>query len=78
MVTCSSCRESYGDKAVGRVKVRREGVICTVQAEICPKHKVMKSGYVVEVMVEEAKDGTVIKACRCFGCVTSTGKRIIK
>ena len=67
-----SSRENYGDSAVGYVSVQRGGTNCTVQAKICPEHKVGQKDYSVKLFVDEESD--TVENLECLDCPASAGK----
>ncbi|XP_046735004.1 uncharacterized protein LOC124404715 [Diprion similis] len=66
-----ACRESYGDKAIGYVQLKREGNICTVKRRVCPEHKVRSKAYVATITINE-KDNE-IQNVQCHDCAAATG-----
>lgn len=70
----SSSRDSYGDSAIGCVKLKRENNKCIVQAEISPEHRINNKNYVVEVIVDEDKE--LVENIQCYSCTAALGKDI--
>ncbi|XP_039307968.1 uncharacterized protein LOC120358291 [Solenopsis invicta] len=66
-----SSRESYGDKAIGYVCLKRDESLgtCIVQCKICPEHR--NKGYSVTLTVNE-KEEKVIDV-QCHDCAASSG-----
>lgn len=64
-------KEVYGDNAIGYVQLKREGTQCIVKARITPEHKVRKTPYNVEAIIDEENE-TVI-SCMCKDCPASEG-----
>ncbi|KAJ6642327.1 hypothetical protein Bhyg_07274, partial [Pseudolycoriella hygida] len=48
-----SCRESYGDNAVGYVQVERKGKIVDIIGKMTPEHKLSSTPYAVKAQVDE-------------------------
>lgn len=71
IIICRSCRESYGDSAIGYVQVKRIGAICTVKALVTPEHRVRTKAYSVILVCNEAEE--VIESCKCEDCPASQG-----
>lgn len=67
-----SAKESYGDKAVGYVQLKRDNdeAVCTVQAKITPEHKVHSQAYRVEAIINEEAE---VLVCQCKDCPSSEG-----
>ncbi|XP_046743008.1 uncharacterized protein LOC124409445 [Diprion similis] len=66
-----SMQFNYGDGAIGYVQVLREKGMCTVEAKICPEHRIRNKNYTVRVVINE-KDNTVMSTI-CDDCATSMG-----
>lgn len=66
-----SCRESYGDNAIGYVQVKRNLKVVNVVAKITPEHKLHDTPYSVEAQVDESK--MCLNFVACHGCVASQG-----
>ena len=64
--------QNYGDGAIGYVQLLRQNSICTVQAKICPEHRVRNKNYSAQVVINEDEE-TIIKA-ECQDCAASLGK----
>lgn len=56
-------RESYGDLAIAWVQLQRVGELCTVEAKICPEHKVRSKDYSVRVVVNEKEESVLTAEC---------------
>ncbi|XP_072934877.1 uncharacterized protein [Epargyreus clarus] len=69
--TTVSARQSYGDDAIGYVRLHRENGICTVMCKMCPEHKVRSKPYNVTLVVNES-DSEII-SCECHDCTASAG-----
>lgn len=69
-----SSRGSCGDSAIGFVKLNRKGNICTVQAQICPEHRISKQDYFVEVSIDVEEE--IVKNIQCHSCTAALGKVI--
>ncbi|GBN51433.1 hypothetical protein AVEN_151278-1 [Araneus ventricosus] len=54
--TKRSGRESYGDYAVGYVRVRKDGNLCTVKAKVTPEHSLRKKSYDVKLLCNEVEE----------------------
>lgn len=66
-----SARETYGDSAIGYVKVKRSNSLCIVQCRITPEHKVTKTPYRVRAEIDEGSN--VLLSVSCQSCATSEG-----
>ncbi|KAJ8958354.1 hypothetical protein NQ314_006415 [Rhamnusium bicolor] len=64
-------RESYGDKAIGYVQLKRVNHICTVKAKVTPEYKIHNKYYNVIIEVDEAEE--IILSCKCLDCAASEG-----
>ncbi|TGZ52775.1 Uncharacterized protein DBV15_11267 [Temnothorax longispinosus] len=58
-LTCNSSRQNYGDSAISYVCVKRENLICTVKAKVCPEHRVRNKVYFVIVIVNEENESII-------------------
>lgn len=72
----SSSKESYGDNAIGYVKVKRIGSECIVRAKITPEHKVRGKGY--DVIFRCNEDEEAIKEVHCMDCEAALGNTNIE
>ncbi|KAL1454601.1 hypothetical protein WDU94_010817 [Cyamophila willieti] len=61
-----SARPTYGDKAIGKVQLKRDGSTCVVKARITPEHSIRKSAYNVTCTVDEV--GKKIIHAQCEDC----------
>lgn len=68
---CRSCRENYGDEAVGYVCLRRDQSICTVKCRIAPEHNVRSTSYSVIMKIDEDKKSVL--SVECLDCAASAG-----
>ncbi|KAI5721279.1 hypothetical protein M8J77_020779 [Diaphorina citri] len=66
-----SARPNYGDKAIGRVQLRRDGSMCTVKGRITPEHRLRATPYKVICVIDEENE-EIIDA-RCEDCPASEG-----
>lgn len=66
-----SCRENYGDNAVGYVQVKRTKQVVLVKARITPEHKLHKTAYRVSAEIDEKKE--VINFAKCHDCAAGQG-----
>lgn len=69
-----SCRENYGDNAIGYVQVKRQHKLVDVVAKITPEHKLHDTPYSVEAQIDE--DAMCLNYVSCNGCVASQGKDV--
>ncbi|GBO35029.1 hypothetical protein AVEN_74722-1 [Araneus ventricosus] len=60
-----SAKVSYGDTAIGYVRVKRDEDMCTVKGRITPEHRVRKKAYSVVLVCNESED--VILSVKCAG-----------
>lgn len=67
-----SCRESYGDNAVGYVQVKRSSKVVNVIAKMTPEHKLSSTPYNITAQVDEEK--TCLNFVTCNGCLAREGK----
>uniref|UniRef100_A0A8D8X9Z8 Uncharacterized protein n=1 Tax=Cacopsylla melanoneura TaxID=428564 RepID=A0A8D8X9Z8_9HEMI len=70
-----SARPTYGDKAIGKVQLKRDGSTCVVKARITPEHSIRKSAYNVTCTIDEV--GKKIIHAQCEDCPASEGKYIL-
>lgn len=68
-------RPNYGDSAIGYVQVLREKNMCTVEAKVCPEHRVRMKNYTVRVVINE--ESNVVMSAACDDCAASMGTFII-
>lgn len=66
-----SSRPNYGDKAIGKVQIRRNGRICTVKGKITPEHKVRAKPYSISCTIDEENEE--ITYAECDDCPASQG-----
>ncbi|KAI5701528.1 hypothetical protein M8J76_005518 [Diaphorina citri] len=66
-----SARSTYGDKAVGKVQIKREGSLCTIKGKITPEHKLRVTPY-SQICVINEQDEEILNA-RCEDCPASEG-----
>ncbi|CAG4934707.1 unnamed protein product [Colias eurytheme] len=64
-------RESYGDKAIGYVQLRRKNNICVVKGRVCPEHRVRSKAYSVTLTINEKL--RKIQDVQCHDCAASAG-----
>lgn len=67
-----SSRESYGDQAIGYVRLKRDESLGIVQCKVCPEHRINNKGYSITLTIHE-KDEKVIDV-QCHDCAVSSGK----
>lgn len=67
-----SCRESYGDNAIGYVQVKRTDKIIDIIGKMTPEHRLSSTPYTVKAQVDERE--MCLKFVTCHGCVASQGK----
>ncbi|KAF5302615.1 hypothetical protein FQR65_LT19106 [Abscondita terminalis] len=58
-----SGRRSYGENAIGYVQLKRQYFLCTVEAKVCPEHKVPKHNYEVSLEINEKEQRIVGGTC---------------
>lgn len=75
LIVYRSTRESYGDSAIGYVKLLRQENICLVKGQICPEHRVRQKNYKVALTVDEEEEKIV--DVNCDDCAASLGKKHI-
>ncbi|KAI5750303.1 hypothetical protein M8J76_014477 [Diaphorina citri] len=66
-----SARPNYGDKAIGRVQLRRDGSMCTVKGRITSEHRLRATPYNVICVIDEENE-EIIDA-QCEDCPASEG-----
>ncbi|XP_018395225.1 PREDICTED: uncharacterized protein LOC108773788 [Cyphomyrmex costatus] len=66
-----SSRETYGDNAVGYVRLIRNNNQCIIKADICPEHKVRQKLYSVTIIVNEEDES--VQSIECHECAASSG-----
>jgi len=49
----------------------KEEELCTVQAKMCPEHKINSALYIVEFKIDEKKEKVL--SAKCQGCPASRG-----
>lgn len=64
-------RSSYGDDAVGYVRIKRVNNLCNVSAKLTAEHK-CRTNYAVLCVVNERLQRII--SCECEGCAASAGK----
>ncbi|GBP60711.1 hypothetical protein EVAR_47449_1 [Eumeta japonica] len=62
-------RESYGDKAIGYVQLRRKNGICIVKGRVCPEHRVRSKAYSVTLTINEKL--RKVNDIECHDCAAS-------
>lgn len=67
-----SCRESYGDNAIGYVQVKRTDKIIDIIGKMTSEHRLSSTPYTVKAQVDERE--MCLKFVTCHGCVASQGK----
>ncbi|KYN02978.1 hypothetical protein ALC62_06183 [Cyphomyrmex costatus] len=65
-----SSRETYGDNAVGYVRLIRNNNQCIIKADICPEHKVRQKLYSVTIIVNEEDES--VQSIECHECAASS------
>ncbi|KAJ8914230.1 hypothetical protein NQ315_003594 [Exocentrus adspersus] len=73
----SAIRETYGDNAIGYVELKRDGLICVVQARICPEHKVRSKAYSVIVETNEEEERVSDLKCNDFAAAAGGCKHAL-
>ncbi|KYN06414.1 hypothetical protein ALC62_02644, partial [Cyphomyrmex costatus] len=71
-----SSRETYGDNAVGYVRLIRNNNQCIIKADICPEHKVRQKLYSVTIIVNEEDES--VQSIECHECAASSGLQLTK
>lgn len=66
-----SARDSYGDKAVERVQLKRENGLCIVKGRLVPEHRVQQTPYHVTLVINE-KELEVVSV-ECHDCPAASG-----
>lgn len=60
-----SASAQYGDNAIGYVSIKRNGVMCTVEARITPQTSVNRTPYLVSVSINESDNSIAAPSCNC-------------